>query len=224
MQLIKLTDQDMRTCNGFQWELRVWKEAPGTGELCSAGWLHACEHGPELAIALNPIVVGIKHPRVFRAVGSGRVLRDGQLKIGVQRLQLVEELPAPVIGAEALVRWAILCAREACRDGAFLAWSDAWLSGEDRSLEATVSVAAMTVWEATAAAWAAEAWAATAAAWAAEALVRPAQADAPAETALFAARAAALVAESKHAVNLAALLARAIKEESAYQAKKGDGK
>ncbi len=195
MQLITLTDQNMQTHNEFQWELGVWKEAPGAGDLCSAGWLHAYEHGPELAIALNPIHARIKNPRVFRAVGSGRVLRDGQLKIGVQRLQLVEELPAPVIGAEALARWAILCAREACRDAAFLAWSDAWLSGEDRSQKAAVDVAlADTVSRAAeAAAWSAV-WVEEAAAW----------------SAVWAARAAARAA-SEGGVDIAALLELAIR-------------
>ena len=54
MKGYKLTNQEMQTHNGFQWELGEWQETSGEGGLCGPGWLHYYSD-PLLAVLLNPI-------------------------------------------------------------------------------------------------------------------------------------------------------------------------
>jgi len=60
---IKLTDQHMQTCGGFQWGLGKRYRAKGRGtKLCSDGWLHYYEGNVELALMLNPIHAAFEKP------------------------------------------------------------------------------------------------------------------------------------------------------------------
>lgn len=159
MRLYKLTDAQGRTRAGYDNELY--------------------EH-PLLAVLLNPIHANFNPAtmRLFAAEGE-IVAREGQLKCGVKSLTIVEEIPVPTMTTEQRVKFAILCAKEVCKDSTWNAWADKWLSGEDRS-EATAARAARaaaraarataeaTAEAAAAAAWAATAWAAEQAEWAAE--------------------------------------------------------
>ena len=149
MNLIKLTDKDMRTHGGFQWTIGEIKRAPGAGKLCTAGWLHAYEGSPELALLLQPLHTAWANPRVFEAIGGGRIKRDALLKIGVQRLRLVRELPRPTISPEHCARFAILCALSVCPYPAYRTWAINWLNGTNRSVaaaKAAVAEAAVEAW------------------------------------------------------------------------------
>src|SRR3990167_5115621 len=106
MKLYKLTDQDMRTHGGFQWELGKRATASGQGELCGPGWIHAYEH-PLLAVFHNPIHGKFQNPRAFVAEGGGRVKREDLTKCGVTELTLTRELSLPVVTLEHRVRYAI---------------------------------------------------------------------------------------------------------------------
>jgi len=45
----KLTDEHNRTCNNTQWGENVTYTAPGTGDLCTGGWIHYYD-SPLLAV------------------------------------------------------------------------------------------------------------------------------------------------------------------------------
>jgi hypothetical protein len=152
MRLYKLTDAQGRTRAGYDneltWAVGVTHTAKGKGtELCTDGVIHAYEH-PLLAVLLNPIHANFNPAtmRLFAAEGE-IVAREGQLKCGVKSLTIVEEIPVPTMTTEQRVKFAILCAKEVCKDSTWNAWADKWLSGEDRS-EARAARAA---WEARAA-------------------------------------------------------------------------
>ena len=163
MKLYKLTDQNMRTYAGFQWELSTERTATGGGPLCTNAWLHAYTD-PLLAVLLNPIHADIQKPRLFECDGDVGATDHG-LKVGCTALTLKKEMPLPETTTEQRVRFGILCAKEVCRGPAWLEWADAWLDGDDRSARAAAEA---TAWSATrAAAWSATRAAAEAAAWAA---------------------------------------------------------
>ena len=183
MQVIKLTDQNMRTYNGFQWEIGAQKEASGEGKLCSNGWFHAYE-SQLLAIMHNPIHGNFNNPRMFIAdTLDGKILRDRQTKLGSSKMVLLREMDIPEVTTTQRVAYGILCALEVCMDKKLRLWASRWLSGEDRS-GATAAEAARAAEAADAAGWAADA-----AGWAAEAAEEASAASAAA--AAWAATAAA---------------------------------
>ena len=218
MKLYKLTDESRQTHNNTQWGAGVTHSGTGEGELCGPGWIHAYTH-PLLAVLLNPVHVGFKKPRLWEA--EGEVARtDHGLKVGCLSLTTLCELPLPVITTTQRVRFAILCAKEVCKNKQWNAWADAWLSGKDRTKESAraraaeaarawaAAEAAEAAWaaaEAAEAAWAARAWAAAEAAraWAA------AEAAATEAAAAWAAEAAAAAAEAAEAAEAAAEAAAA---------------
>jgi hypothetical protein len=175
MRLYKLTDANHKTMNATQWYAGKTHTAPGRGELCSNGWLHAYL-SPELAVLLNPIHADLEDPVLWEAEGSEPFKFDHQLKVGCASITTLRIIPLPVVCIEQRVTFAIHCALAVCSDPSFVKWATAWLNGTDRSETAA--------WAAAAAAWAAEATAAQAA----QAAARAAEA---AEAAAWAAEAAA---------------------------------
>ena len=174
--LYKLTRQDNTTSGGttLEWGAGVSHTATGPGTLlCSPDVIHAYTH-PLLAVLLNPIHADYQNPKLWRCEGDV-VADDHGLKVGVKTLTTIEEIPLPIVTAEQRVKFAILCAKQVCKDEKWNTWADKWLSGEDRT------EAAAAEWAAEAAEWAAEAAAAAAVAaeaaeaaeagWAAEAAV-----------------------------------------------------
>jgi hypothetical protein len=193
MKVYKLTDQRMKTRDGFQYRLNRVRVAPGIGELCTAGWLHGYSD-PLLAVLLNPVHADIQNPRLFEAEASGATKDDCGLKLGVQRLTLRKEMPLPVVTTAQRVRFAIFCALGIPQSPEFVRWANRWLSGEDRSPEAATAAAAAEAAEAAARAAAAQtaAWsAARAAAARVAARVAARAADAAAWAAAWAAEVAA---------------------------------
>ena len=157
--LYKLTRQDNTTSDGatLEWGAGVSHTATGTGtQLCSPDVIHAYTH-PLLAALLNPIHANYENPKLWRCEGE-IVANDHGLKVGVKTLTTIEEIPLPVVTTEQHVKFAILCAKQVCKDEKWNAWADKWLSGEDRS-----AAAAEAAWRAAEAAWGAEEAAARAA-------------------------------------------------------------
>ena len=151
MKVYKLTDENMQTHNGFQWEIGKWVGADGSGELCGPGWLHAYEH-PLLAVLHNPIHADFMRPRLFEAwTGNGKIRKDGQMKLGSTKIKLVREIPLPKVTLTQNVAYGILCALAVYDDATFVSWAENWLSGKDRTARAARAAAAA------AAAWAARA-------------------------------------------------------------------
>ena len=133
--LYKLTNQNLQTHGCYQWELGVWKSAPGNGELCSTSWLHAYE-SPELAVLLNPIHGRIKNPLLWRAEGKGKGLDDNGLKCGVTKLRLLEQVIIPIYTREQKIAFGIYCVLFIFQDKSFVTWAEAWLAGKDRTIAA----------------------------------------------------------------------------------------
>ena len=185
--LIKLTDQNGQTRGGTQWGPGVTHEVRGTGagmgSLCSPNWLHFYE-GLGVALLHNSLGADFQTPRAWRAVA--RVGRRETLKAGTRRLTTVEEVTYVSPTTEQLVTVAILLAFDHYRPdadaGAWGAWAVNWLSGGDRSKEASAEAWAA----ASAEAWAAKAAAASAATW-----VAASAATSAAKAATWAAKAAA---------------------------------
>ena len=153
MTLYKLTDDCGQTWGETQWGPGVTHTAPGTGQLCSDGWIHAYTD-PLLAILLNPIHANFPEPRLWECEGDVGATDHG-LKVGCTSLTTVREIPVPAITTEQRVRFAILCARQVYHGPEWLAWADNWLSGADRS-EAAREAAEAAEAAARAAAWAEE--------------------------------------------------------------------
>jgi len=164
MNYVKLTDQNLKAHDGFQWEIGKWVTTSGEGELCTEGWLHCYSH-ILLAVLLNSIYGDIKNPRAWKVQVRGKKKIDCGLKYGFTKMRLLEELPLPEITTTQRVAFGILCALEVYKEPRFVEWAQNWLSGKDRSQKA-----AEAAWAAGAVAevaWAAWAEAARAAAWAA---------------------------------------------------------
>lgn len=142
MTIYKLTDQDMRTYNGFQYTLGVEARATGEGtRLCSHDLLHFYL-SPEIAVLLNPIHAGIKNPRLFRAETPDVPVMDGQRKGGVKRMTLVEEMALPTMSLEQRMQVAIALAWGQTGAGdPWRLWALAWLRGQDRTRAAAADAA-----------------------------------------------------------------------------------
>ena len=154
--LYKLTDADGKTYGDTAWGVAVEHTAPGTGALCTDGWIH-CYTDPLLAVLLNPIHGHFVSPRLWEAEGDvGKT--DHGLKVGCTRLRTVRELPVPVVTTEQRIRFGILCAKAVYHETAWSEWATGWLSGADRSRSAASAASAA------AAASSASSWSAAAAA------------------------------------------------------------
>ena len=145
MNLWKLTDEHDQTQGKTQWGLGITHTAPGTGELCGSGWIHAYID-PVLAVLLNPIHANIKEPHLWEAEGVvGKT--DHGLKVGCTTLTTLRRVDLLEITTAQRVRFGILCALQVYREPAFVSWAQRWLIGEDRS-----AAAARSAWVAEAAA------------------------------------------------------------------------
>jgi len=206
--LYKLTDQNGRTMNGCEWGEGV--DSPdgtkfGEESLCIGVHYHAYTD-PLIAVLRNPVDENIANPLLWEA--EGVIANNGKgLEVGCTRLKTIRQIPLPEISPGATIRWAILCAMEVCANAEFVAWTNDWLSGADRS--------GARAW---ASAWASAvvvAWAAAWPAWAAWAAARVSVATVVAEAAAQASIAAE--AETDHPIDFAALAHRAVKEENAME-------
>jgi hypothetical protein len=131
----KLTNQKMQTRGGYQWRLNKYHATPGTGELCSRGWLHFY-YSPELAMLLNPIHANIDTPKLFEARAWGQFKDDHGLKGGATRMKLKRQIPFVEPTNEQYTKFAILCEKESNPHLDWINWANNWLSGADRSPEA----------------------------------------------------------------------------------------
>jgi len=161
-KLYKLTDENGRTHNQTQWGEGVTHSGTGKGGLCGPGFIHAYED-PLVAVFMNPIHADFPDPLMWEAEGE-IAIRNGQLKCGCVSLTTVREIPLPVVTTEQRIRFAILCAKEVCRDAEWNAWADKWLSGEERGKESAAAARAAASADAAWAAWSAAEAAASAAA------------------------------------------------------------
>jgi ribosomal protein L7Ae-like RNA K-turn-binding protein len=103
--LYKLTDKDGYTrrafWNALKWEVGCTHAADGDGKsLCSPDLIHAYTD-PYMAVIMNSAHAGFKRDSIRMFKASGVVIaEDGQRKVGVKRLTILEEMPLPVITVE----------------------------------------------------------------------------------------------------------------------------
>lgn len=140
MRIYKLTDQEMKNYNGFQWKLNKWYRTSGRGDLCDKGWLH-CYRDKNMAVLMNPVQADIKNPRMFVGEGKGKVKHNGYLKSGFSKMRLVKEIKLPEWNTTQKVAFVIYCALEVYQEKSFVKWAENWLSGKDRSKKAAAKVA-----------------------------------------------------------------------------------
>ena len=162
MRLYKLTDEHLKTYAGFDWSelLEQQKPAPrlkgGYSYLCGSSVYHAYT-SPLVAVLMNPVHAGFENPRMLE-VGGKIVVNDGT-KVGCLTLRPLREIELPVVTQEQRIRFGIfsaLAAYNKCtKEGGFysytfelkfflreefIPWARDWLSGKDRTKEATREV------------------------------------------------------------------------------------
>ncbi len=205
MKLYKLTSQDMKTYNNFQWNIGEKRIAKGLSDsLCTDGLLHAYRD-PYLALLLNTIHAAIPNPRLWE-IEASPILASDWGKVGTKEQTLVKELFLSIT-VENRVEFAIRCALTIKTNKNWRQWAKNWLNGIDRTYKAANAAADAAAY---AAIYAADA-AADAAIYAADAAdaaayAANAAADAAANAAAFAANAAANAAAdaAAYAANAAA--------------------
>jgi hypothetical protein len=140
----KLTNQNMQTHSGFQWELGKWYEINKDKRyhkgLCSNNWFHCYNH-PLLAVIFNPIQANIKNPRLFTVNVKGKKLSNRNVKFGFPYMKLVKELLVPEITATQRIAFSILCTKQVYEDKQWNEWADNWLSGKNRGAAYAVASA-----------------------------------------------------------------------------------
>jgi len=136
----KLTTQDLKAHNGFQWEIGKKVTTDGSGELCSKGWLH-CYSDPRLAILMNPIHANISNPKLFEVECSGLHKDDKGRKEGFTEMTLIKEIDIPVLTINQKIAFAIYCSLAVCKEEQYILWANNWLSGVDRSGKAAADTA-----------------------------------------------------------------------------------
>lgn len=146
----KLTNADLTTYEGCQWEIGVPKTASGKGDLCGDGWLHYYRDDPRVAVLMNQGGFDLETARLWEVQADGEQLHDGQLKSGCTKLTLIKEIPLPAMTISQRVAIAIHCALAIYSESSFVDWANNWLSGKDRSGAAEAAARAAE------AAWAAE--------------------------------------------------------------------
>jgi hypothetical protein len=135
---IKLTDEKGQTYGNTQWGYGVRHEAaPGTTTLCTGTAIHCYSGGTlqealALAVHMNPIHAGFRHPRAWTFKTEGRGVSDGT-KSGYKAGTTRADVPLPKVTLEQRVEVAIRCALKVDSEGPWAAWAEKWLSGEDRS-------------------------------------------------------------------------------------------
>jgi len=140
MKLYKLTDPDMQTYNGFQWELNVKRTASGaSNKPCSDGVLHAYAD-PRLAIIFNSIHANLKYPRLFEVYTDTYIGTDG-LKWWSKSQILVKELELPNITINQKVEFAIRISLVYYKDEGYTKWADDWIKNIDRTEDAAIAAA-----------------------------------------------------------------------------------
>lgn len=137
MKYYKLTNQDMKTHGGFQWELhkqyKIDKVLQGKNRpLCSTSWFHCYNH-PLLAVLFNPIHSNFLNLRLFEVEIGGFCKEDKGLKFGFTAMKLVKEIAVPKISNQQKIAFSILCAKEISKNKTWIIWGDNWLKGIDRS-------------------------------------------------------------------------------------------
>lgn len=136
MKLYKLTDLHMRTRAKREliWKIGESRSAIGQGTVIGTDAVIRVYEHPLIAVLMNPIHEDFDPATMRLFVAEGEIaVRQSQLQCGVRALQLVEEIPVPILTLEQRIKFALLSHKEVCDDPNWNAWADDWLSGKDRS-------------------------------------------------------------------------------------------
>ena len=158
----KITDKNMQTHGGCQWEVGKIQEIKKKGNtLCTDEVFHYYDT-PELAVIFNPIHGVYIDYRIWEIEGDE--VNHDSLKGGSKWQKIIKEIPIPKISLEQKVKFGIFCSKKVYKYKEWNKWANDWLSGEDRSKDAAAAAWSAAAESANkAAAWSA-AWAASAAA------------------------------------------------------------
>jgi hypothetical protein len=140
-KLYKLTDSAGYTRNSTLWGEGVThkvKVSVATPKLCTSEVLHAYT-SPLLAVLLNPIHAAIVQPQLWEA--EGEVVISDWDKVGCKTLTTIARMPLPEVNTIQKTAFAILCAKQVCKELQWTKWANAWLSGKDRSSKAAKAAA-----------------------------------------------------------------------------------
>jgi len=151
MIVYKLTDKDGRTFGDCQWGEGISRKTRKEGAtLCTDEVIHAYRD-PYLAIFANPIQGGFDSETMllWECEASNPVADDG-LKIGVEELTTIRQIPIPCLSTEQIIKIAILSAKEVYKNKRWNKWADRWLSGKDRTFAAAAAAYAHTTYDAAA--------------------------------------------------------------------------
>ena len=132
MKKYKLTNKEMKTHKGFQWELGKKEVIEKKGNaLCTDAVFHFYDH-PFLAYIFNSIHADITEPRLFECEVGDIVAHDGT-KGGCKAMTLTKELAVKKISTEKIIEFAIRSAMLVYADIGFNNWANGWLTKKDRS-------------------------------------------------------------------------------------------
>jgi hypothetical protein len=141
VRLYKLTDENDKTHDGCQWGEGITHTAPGTGDLCGPGYIHA-HTNPLLAVLLNPVHEQFNSDTMHFWECDGDVGKtDFDFKVGCTRLTTIKRIPIPVVTLEQWVRFGILSVLTVYHEPSYARWATGWLDGSDRSAATAMAVA-----------------------------------------------------------------------------------
>ena len=142
MKGYKLTNAKDQTHGATQWGPGVTHKALGDGgKFCTPDLIHFYS-SPLLAVLLDPMHGQFGEGAHLWEVKTGRItFSDYGLKEGAKILTTVRRVPLPKATTEQRARFAILCAKQVCKNKAWDTWADGWLDGTDRSRAAAARAA-----------------------------------------------------------------------------------
>ena len=132
MKYIKLTDENMKTKDGFQYKIGENAYATGAGaSLCTDGFLHVYDNKFQAEL-MRHAHVSYNSIRAFECKSDDIGITDGT-KRGVKSLMLTHEIKLPKISKTMRVEISIRCVMLVYKDKAWTKWARNWLLGKDRT-------------------------------------------------------------------------------------------
>ena len=139
MIVYKLTDENLQTRNGFQYELGVEARATGDGtRLCSDGVLHVYE-SLEQAALMSPLHMVARYTVALQCEGEP-VSRDWG-KFGCKSLTPIRVVDRIKLTTEQRVAVAILAVKDCSVPIQWCQWAYSWLNNTDRSADSAYTAA-----------------------------------------------------------------------------------
>jgi len=135
MKAYKLTTSDNKSKRGdVQWGENITHKVPLPLKECSNG-IHFYT-SPYLAVLMNPEHANIKNPNLWEGEASGIIVEE-PLKNYSEIFTTHKQIEVPVFSRKQTVYFAITCAKQVMKDNNWNTWADKWISGKDRTHDAS---------------------------------------------------------------------------------------